>query len=74
MKIFGFNISVGREAGAPEKKDAAQYALSAGVWPEEGSAGGEERARRRLAPTSKVTFSECVLYRSVWGSGWYRDR
>jgi len=35
MNIFGFNISFQREAQPTAKKDATQYALSAGVWPEE---------------------------------------
>src|SRR5262245_49689584 len=39
MKLFGFNISVSREAQAPLKRDATQYALSAGLWPDEGRTG-----------------------------------
>ena len=37
MKIFGFNISIHREA--TETKDATQYPLSAAVWPDEVRAG-----------------------------------
>src|SRR5438270_13983081 len=35
MKIFGFNISIHREVQAVETKDATEYALSSGVWPDE---------------------------------------
>jgi len=37
MKFFGFNISVSRESAV--RKDATQYALSAGFWPDEGRSG-----------------------------------
>src|SRR6516164_8068064 len=39
MKIFGFNVSVQRDAPAVEKRDATQYALSAGLWPDEARVG-----------------------------------
>jgi HK97 family phage portal protein len=39
MKIFGFNISVSRESEAPVAKDAMQYALAAGLWPDEARNG-----------------------------------
>src|SRR6267378_5622533 len=35
MKLFGFNISVHRETRRTVTKDATQYALSAGLWPNE---------------------------------------
>src|SRR5579883_2808263 len=37
MKIFGFNISIHREA--TETKEATQYPLSAAVWPDEARTG-----------------------------------
>src|SRR5512133_3846692 len=39
MKLFGFNISVGREAQPSAQKGAPEYALSAGLWPEEARSG-----------------------------------
>src|SRR5678816_1546840 len=36
MRIFGFNISVSRES---VRRDATQYALSAGLWPDDGRNG-----------------------------------
>ena len=35
MKIFGFNISIHREARPAEVKDGAQYPLSSALWPDE---------------------------------------
>ena len=35
MKIFGFNIPLGRDSQAAVKKDATEHALAAGLWPEE---------------------------------------
>jgi hypothetical protein len=35
MRIFGFNISIHRDAEPVVAKDATQYALSAGLWPDE---------------------------------------
>ena len=35
MKLFGFNISVGRGAQAAVRKGATEYALSSGWWPED---------------------------------------
>jgi phage portal protein BeeE len=35
MKIFGFNISIHRNARPAETRDATQYPLSAAVWPDE---------------------------------------
>src|SRR6516165_1034614 len=35
MKIFGFDISVHRDARPVETRDATQYALTAGLWPDE---------------------------------------
>ena len=37
MKLFGFNISISRERVA--RKDATQYALAAGLWPDDGRTG-----------------------------------
>jgi HK97 family phage portal protein len=39
MRIFGFNISIHREAEPTVAKDATQYALSAGLWPDEARVG-----------------------------------
>src|SRR5436190_12466516 len=39
MKFLGFNISIHRDAQRAVTKDATQYALSAGLWPDEGPAG-----------------------------------
>src|SRR5215471_16504300 len=39
MRIFGFNISIHREAEPAVAKDATQYALSAGLWPDEARTG-----------------------------------
>jgi HK97 family phage portal protein len=39
MRIFGFNISIHREAEPAVVKDATQYALSAGLWPDEARVG-----------------------------------
>ena len=39
MRIFGFNISVSRASERAVKKDATQYALSAGLWPDDGRTG-----------------------------------
>src|SRR5215471_20880896 len=39
MRIFGFNISIHREAEPAVAKDATQYALSAGLWPDEARVG-----------------------------------
>ena len=39
MRIFGFNVSIHREAEPAVAKDATQYALSAGLWPDEGRVG-----------------------------------
>src|SRR5205809_2644537 len=36
MRLFGFNISVSRES---VKKDATQYALAAGLWPDDNRTG-----------------------------------
>jgi HK97 family phage portal protein len=35
MRIFGFNISLQRDKEPAVEKDATEYALSAGLWPEE---------------------------------------
>ena len=35
MKIFGFNISIHRDARPAETRDATQYALAAGLWPDD---------------------------------------
>ena len=37
MKLFGFNISISRERVA--RKDATQYALAAGLWPDDDHTG-----------------------------------
>ena len=39
MRLFGFNISVSRESEPAVRKDATQYALSAGLWPDEPRTG-----------------------------------
>jgi HK97 family phage portal protein len=39
MRIFGLNISFHRDAQPTAKRDATEYALSAGLWPEEVRAG-----------------------------------
>jgi phage portal protein BeeE len=39
MKLFGFKISFGRDGEAAVKKGAADYALSAGLWPDEARTG-----------------------------------
>jgi hypothetical protein len=39
MKLFGFNISIHRDAQPPVAKDATQDALSAGLWPDEARTG-----------------------------------
>ena len=39
MRIFGFNISIHRDAEPAVAKDATQYALSAGLWPDEARVG-----------------------------------
>jgi len=39
MRIFGFNISIHRDAEPVVAKDATQYALSAGLWPDEARVG-----------------------------------
>jgi HK97 family phage portal protein len=39
MRIFGFNVSIHRESQPAGKKDAGQYALSAGLWPDEARTG-----------------------------------
>jgi HK97 family phage portal protein len=39
MRIFGFNISLQREKEPAVGKDATEYALSAGLWPEEARNG-----------------------------------
>ena len=39
MKIFGFNISIHREEQPAVSKDATQYALSSGMWPDERRTG-----------------------------------
>ena len=39
MKLFGLNISVHRDPPRTVAKDATQYALSAGLWPDDGPMG-----------------------------------
>jgi HK97 family phage portal protein len=39
MRLLGFNISVQREPQRIAAKDATQYALSAGLWPDEARTG-----------------------------------
>jgi hypothetical protein len=39
MRIFGFNISIHRDAAPAAAKDATEYALAAGLWPEEARTG-----------------------------------
>jgi hypothetical protein len=39
MRIFGFNISLQRDKEPAVRKDATEYALSAGLWPEEARTG-----------------------------------
>jgi HK97 family phage portal protein len=39
MRLFGFNISVQKDSTPTTKKDATQYALSAGLWPDDGPTG-----------------------------------
>jgi HK97 family phage portal protein len=39
MKLFGFNISIHRDEQPAVRKDATQYALSAGLWPDEARTG-----------------------------------
>jgi len=39
MKVFGFNISIHREAQGEVAKDATEYPLFAALWPEEARAG-----------------------------------
>ena len=39
MRVFGFNISFHRDTQSAVTKDATQYALSAGLWPDEGRTG-----------------------------------
>ena len=40
MRFFGFNISVRRDSEPAVVKDATQYALAAGLWPDEGGGTG----------------------------------
>src|SRR5215471_2768977 len=39
MRIFGFNISIHREAEPAVAKDATQYALASGLWPDDARTG-----------------------------------
>src|SRR3974377_1405652 len=39
MKLFGFNFSFERDREPAVKKGAADYALSAGLWPDEARTG-----------------------------------
>ena len=39
MRIFGFNISIHRDAEPAAKRDATEYAVSAGLWPSDGRTG-----------------------------------
>lgn len=39
MKIFGLNISLHRNTPRPVTKDATEYALSAGLWPDDARSG-----------------------------------
>src|SRR5215471_10510414 len=39
MRMFGFNISIHRDAEPAVAKDATQYALAAGLWPDEARTG-----------------------------------
>src|SRR5512138_2143577 len=39
MKVFGLNISISREREPAVQKDATEYALAAGFWPDEGPSG-----------------------------------
>ena len=39
MRIFGFNISIHRDEQPGAKRDATEYALSAGLWPSEARTG-----------------------------------
>jgi HK97 family phage portal protein len=39
MRIFGLNISMQRDTGRAVAKDATQYALAAGLWPDDARGG-----------------------------------
>ena len=39
MKVFGLNISISREQEPAVQKDATEYALAAGLWPDEAPNG-----------------------------------
>lgn len=39
MRIFGFNLSLGRRSEPAVAKDATEYALSAGLWPDDARGG-----------------------------------
>ena len=39
MRLFGFNISLHRDTQPVVTKDATEYALSAGLWPDEARSG-----------------------------------
>ena len=49
MKIFGFNISIERDERPSVTKDATQYALSAGLWPEDGHTTTVSNAYQEVA-------------------------